>query len=387
MTNRLTKLKRLTEKQRNTKKLLEAAKNVGKPTVKPTVKPKGKPTVKPKGKPKGKPTVSTATKFLRGGGKALFGRFALAGTALALGGEYLYDKYQEHIGGYKPKVAPGSSPRKKNVRKPGEKLIVEPKIKPSGKSLRIPENNVKRPYSEGAKKGLQKTVKHASSLRLPGQNDPKLVAEKKVIKNKFPANLASRNLLSSKTNNIYSHFGANVVKATGEGQDGRLIKRTEKDQPTTAAIEKHANEFSSVTTAKVAKAEPPLNKKFPKSIRKPPLPQKSSYLNQAEKFKVEHSRPIISGNSPKLEVIRKDKPILVKAKPTAFDQAAANFLGVSFKTHRMKESKDPSNYGQMVPDTTAGVTADPTGEGFDLFGGGAKRRREEAKRTRKRVGK
>ena len=74
-------------------------------------------------------------------------------------------------------------------------------------------------------------------------------------------------------------------------------------------------------------------------------------------------------------------------KPTSFDQKAANFLGVSFKTRIMKESKDPSTYGQMVPDEKAGVTAQPTGEGLDLFGGGAKKRREEAKKTRKRAGK
>ena len=59
-------------------------------------------------------------------------------------------------------------------------------------------------------------------------------------------------------------------------------------------------------------------------------------------------------------------------KPTSFDQKVSNFLGTTFKMHTWKEKN-----GQMVPDKS-GVTASPTGEGLDLFGGGKRRRKKAA---------
>ena len=358
---------RLTKKQRDTKNLLKEAKNVGKPTVKSKGKSKGNPNVKPTG--------STATKIVKTGGKALFGRFALAGAVLGFGGEYLYNKYKEYTGGYKPKVAPRVSSTNKNVRLSNQKVKVEQEVKSSRKSIRLPENNVKHPYSKGAKKGLQKTVTHASSLRL-GQNDlnkkPINTVKSKPI---FPSDELRNRAMGINTDDIST--GSSAVKS----------------KPTSDAVKKHANEFSAVTKASTTNVSKSQMRKNPKlGTKRRFKPSEVAGMNEGQtgstggpavstvhdsmKYPTPKSSPVmgVSDDFQDYSYGKKAKA----PKPTSFDQKAANFLGVSFKTRIMKESKDPSTYGQMVPDEKAGVTAQPTGEGLDLFGGGKRRKKKAA---------
>ena len=195
--------------------------------------------------------------------------------------------------------------RQRKVRKPGEKLIQDPKksifvsdevfnkqlninVKPKEKlkasSVRLPKvnarnkavkkNEVLEVWGDMTPRQEKKPLKkEASSLRKPGQNDPKRlkpVAEKKVKR---------------RTEYDPKGFKPLEVVGMGEGQDRKPIKKiekkpikkiekkpifvsdavlnkamginTEKSKPTADAVKKHANEFSGVTKASTKKIVEP----------------------------------------------------------------------------------------------------------------------------------
>lgn len=177
--------------------------------------------------------------------------------------------------------------------------------------------------------------------------------------------------------------GPGLAEGQNKGQDKILIKRTEKDKPTTAAIEKHANKLSGVTTAQASPAPKSQMRKKPKlDIKRRFKPSEVAGMNEGQT--VSTGGPVVSTGHDDMKYTSKLKSPIVSTghdsikytsklpKPTSFDQKVSNFLGTTFKMHTWKEKN-----GQMVPDKS-GVTAQPTGEGLDLFGGGKRRKKKAA---------
>ena len=182
--------------------------------------------------------------------------------------------------------------------------------------------------------------------------------------------------------------GPGLDEGQNKGQKNRVGKNIVKSKPTVDAISRHADEFSGVTIAKLPKAPSKLNnngtgthtsKWESKEWESRPKPTAQTISATQSKFRKEGPKSGITGGTGGEKMLKEWNGTKAKEpKPTSFDQKVSNFLGVTFSSSKTVPSKDPNRHGEM--DFIPNVTAKPTGEGLDLFGGGKRRQRKRARK-------
>lgn len=182
--------------------------------------------------------------------------------------------------------------------------------------------------------------------------------------------------------------GPGLDEGQNKGQKNRVGKNIVKSKPTVDAISRHADEFSGVTIAKLPKAPSKLNKNGTGTHTSKwestewenrPKPTAQTISATQSKFRKEGPKSGITGGTGGEKMLKEWNETKAKEpKPTSFDQKVSNFLGVTFSSSKTVPSKDPNRHGEM--DFIPNVTAKPTGEGLDLFGGGKRRQRKRARK-------